>query len=162
MKVGKIMRRAEKQRSDEEFFNQVFNSADVLYLAMLNEGLPYCIPLNFVRKGNVIYLHCAPEGLKLECIRKNGHVAFSLAVDIEIDRPKSTTYYKSVCGNGSAHIVDNRDEKRAALGMLAERYNARCKQPAPDVDVTRTAIVRIDIADLTGKCNQGKSSAHPQ
>ena len=78
-------------------------------------------------------------------------MAFSLAADVRIDREKSSTYYKSVCGTGRAVVVEDPEEKRLALDCLAERYAARCPRPAPDANVRRVAIIRIDILSLTGK-----------
>lgn len=92
------MRLSKRECAEPEFFNEVFSKADELFLALNNNGFPYLIPLNFVRLGERLYLHSALEGVKLDLIRKDGRAAFSLTADVRIDREKSTTYYKSVCG----------------------------------------------------------------
>lgn len=145
------MRRKEKLREDENFFNYVFKKAEEIYLAFMDEDFPYCLPFNFVKTGNSIYLHCAPEGHKLNCIRKNPNVAFALACDIEIDRAKSSTWFKSVAGTGQAIIVSSLPEKENALQMLAARYNSQCKPLSATALEKNIAIIRIDIKSVTGK-----------
>ena len=55
------------------------------------------------------------------------------------------------------------EEKRLALDSLAERYAARCPRPAPDANVRRVAVIRIDILSLTGKrcLSEGATSPEP-
>lgn len=145
------MRRRDREQNSEEFFSAVFERAEVIFLAFRNGEFPYCLPFNFAREGGIIYIHSARDGQKLDCIRADGHVAFSLAIDMEIDRHNSTTYYKSVCGLGMASIVQDNREKRHALELIGSRYNAKCRMPATDSDAGRVAIIRIDIGALSGK-----------
>lgn len=148
---GRRMRRKDRERTDAGFFDEVFSAAEVLFLAFDNGDVPYCLPVNFAREGDRIYIHCAPEGLKLDCARRHDRVAFSCAVDVVIDRARSSTYYKSLCGTGRAVIVDDMDEKRHALDRIGERYAARCPRPTPEATARRVTILRIDIQTLTGK-----------
>ncbi len=145
------MRKQDRECLDPEFFDELFTTADDLCLAMHDGDFPYVIPLNFVRQGNCIYIHCALEGHKLDCMRRNSNVAFTLAADVRIHQEKSTTYYKSVCGTGRAVLVDDPAEKSRALDAIAQRYDARCPRPTPDAALARTGVVRIDIVNLVGK-----------
>lgn len=145
------MRRHDRECSDPAFQDEVFRTATEVFLALRNGDFPYCLPLNFVREGDHLYMHSAREGLKLECVRRDPHVAFSLTVDVRIDTERATTYYKSLCGTGLATIVEDEAEKAHALDILGERYAARCHRPAREADVRRVAILRIDIVSLSGK-----------
>lgn len=129
----------------------MFSTVDDLCLAMHDGEYPYVLPLNFVRQGQAIYIHCDLQGRKLDCIRQNPRVAFTLMTDVTIDRKKSTTYFKSLCGKGTACIIEDEAEKGRVLDAIAQRYAALCPQPAPKSSIKRTAIVRIDIEELTGK-----------
>ena len=145
------MRKQNRECLDPAFFDEVFSTAEDLCLAMHDGEFPYVIPLNFVRQGNCIYIHCALEGHKLDCIRQNPRVAFTIIADVSIHREKSTTYFKSLCGKGTACIIEDETEKGRALDAIAQRYAALCPQPTPTASINRTAIVRIDIEELTGK-----------
>lgn len=142
------MRRHERECNDRDFIEAVLEKADVLFLAMLDHGAPYCIPVNYGLAQNSIYIHCAPEGLKLECIRLNPIVAFSAAVDIEIDPAKATTWYQSVAGRGLAAIITDECEKRDGLELIGRRYKALCRQPA---NLARVTIIRVTITEISGK-----------
>lgn len=148
------MRLKSRQRQESSFHQEVLSSADVLYLTINTDSFPYIIPLNFVHLGNVIYFHCALEGTKLDLMAKDSHVGFCATTDVQIIREKFTTYYKSVCGTGHASVVTDSKEKLLALDALGRRYNALCPRPAPGSTLEKVAIVRIDIVQMTGKCNQ--------
>ena len=145
------MRKQDRECLDPAFFFFLFSIAEDLCLARHQGEFPWVFPLNFVRSDNCIYIHCANEGHKLDCIRTNPNVAFTLSADVTIHREKSTTYYKSLCGTGRAAIVEDPAEKGRALDALAARYAALCPTPTPDAALARTGVIRIDIVNLTGK-----------
>lgn len=145
------MRRKDRECNEPEFLLAVLDGAEVMFLALFDDEFPYCLPVNFALADGRIYIHSALAGRKLDCVRRNPHVAFSAAIDMEVDQAKSTTYYKSVCGRGLARIVEDESEKGKALDAIASRYKARCQKPAPARDICRVAIIRIDIGSMTGK-----------
>lgn len=145
------MRRKDRERTDAAFFDEVLAAAEEIFLALQNGDFPYCLPVNFARDGQRLYIHCAHEGLKLDCVRRDSNVAFSCAVGVEIDRENASTYYKSVCGTGRAQVVEDMAEKQHALDCIGARYAARCPRPTPKATARRVAILRIDILSMTGK-----------
>lgn len=145
------MRRTDRERTDREFIDAVLDQAEEMFLAFADGDQPYCIPVNYARVEDSLYIHSALQGHKLDLIAKNNRVAFSTAIDIEIDRAKANAYYKSVCGTGRASVVEDEAEKGKALEAIALRYQSRCPVPAPAATIRRVAIIRIDILQLTGK-----------
>jgi len=105
------------------------------------------IPLSFGYSLNngvlEMYFHCAHVGKKLDCIRKNPNVAFSMCVEnrIEIHEDvycKSGRFYASVVGQGKAEIVEDVAEKCHGLSLLMERQAVNASQhpgPAPSAEV---------------------------
>lgn len=149
------MRRIEKQNNTKEFFDYVFEKADYFCLALTpagsNDLYPYALFLDFVREDNIIYFHCANEGHKLELLKANNHVAFTLAVDIKVDQEKATGRYKSICGTGIAHFVEDIEEKRHVLQLFANKFQTQCFRPGNARLFERTQIVAIEIQAMTGK-----------
>ncbi len=149
------MRRKNKERRDAQFLRHVLTRADELYVAFATQGThgdngaPYIIPVNFVYVEEKIYIHCALEGRKLECIRHNPYVGFSTAIDIQIIPEEATTNYKSIVGTGRACIVQDTQEKDYALHAIATRFASDCTKPSSHI--ARTGIIRIDIETLCGK-----------
>ena len=144
------MRRKERERTDRAFMEQVLKDADTLWLSLNTEGAPYVIPVNHALHEGVLYIHCANEGLKLDLIRRDPRVGFAAATDVRIIRERSTTAYRSVCGSGTAVIVEDEAEKQTALVAIRDQYQAICDLPAPASRLPQIGIVRIVIESLTG------------
>lgn len=145
------MRRKERECSDSAFLNGLLRQADVMTLAFQAGEFPYVIPVNFVFLNDAVYIHCAREGRKLDCLRQQPGVGFSVHEMLAIDREKATTFYTCLYGEGHASLVENNEEKQAALAALAEKYQSRCTLPVPDAMLEQTVVIRIDIISLTGK-----------
>jgi nitroimidazol reductase NimA-like FMN-containing flavoprotein (pyridoxamine 5'-phosphate oxidase superfamily) len=139
-----------------------------------NAGVPYVIPMSFgyCLEGGVLelYFHCAHVGKKLDCIRKNPNVAFSMCVEnrIEIHEDvycKSGRFYASVVGQGKAEIVEDSAEKCRGLSLLMERQAAGAPQPmhaAPHkfeftpAQAAAVTIFKITSTNFTGKAKAEK------
>lgn len=102
------------------------------------DGAPYAFPVNFVLLGDALYIHTAFTGKKMDLIRKNPRVGFSAYADVRIIREKATTTFRSVCGTGTAIIVEDKEEKRTALDAITVRYKSLCPRPAPDSMINRS------------------------
>jgi nitroimidazol reductase NimA-like FMN-containing flavoprotein (pyridoxamine 5'-phosphate oxidase superfamily) len=121
------------------------------------DGYPRIKPLNFVYRDGRIYFHSARDGEKIEDITRDGRVSFEVDFPVAYVRadgnPCSASYrYRSVVARGRATIVENLPERVMALQCLMEKY-----QPGggygdfPEEKLEITAVVRIDIEDVTGK-----------
>lgn len=120
----------------DENIAKIIEQCTTCHIAMeddANAGVPYVIPMSFgyCLEGGVLelYFHCAHVGKKLDCIRKNPNVAFSMCVEnrIEIHEDvycKSGRFYASVVGQGKAEIVEDSAEKCHGLSLLMERQTA--------------------------------------
>ena len=136
------------------------NDADDMVVALNDgDGAPYAFPVNLVLLGDALYIHTAFTGKKMDLIRKNPRAGFSAYADVRIIREKATTTFRSVCGTGTAIIVEDKEEKRTALDAITVRYKSLCPRPAPDSMINRVAIIRIDIDSLMGKYAPGEEEA---
>ena len=62
---------------DEKGAIELLETAEYGFLSMVGtDGFGYGIPISFVKEGESVYFHCAPEGYKLECLRENPKVSF--------------------------------------------------------------------------------------
>jgi hypothetical protein len=134
------MRRKDREVLGDENIAKIIEQCTTCHVAMVDDaGVPYVIPLSFGYNLNngvlELYFHCAHIGKKLECIRKNPNVAFSMCVEnrIEIHEDnycKSGRFYASVVGQGKAEIVEDVAEKCRGLSLLMERQTAGAPQSA--------------------------------
>jgi nitroimidazol reductase NimA-like FMN-containing flavoprotein (pyridoxamine 5'-phosphate oxidase superfamily) len=121
-----------------------------------DDGYPYAVPVSYFYDGAKIYFHCAKSGHKLDSIARCDKVSFCVIDQDKIVPEKYTTYFRSVIAFGRAHVVEDNEEKRAALRLLAAKYS-----PAPelaeglrkevDSQLSAVCIVEISIEHLTGK-----------
>ena len=157
------MRRKEREVSDPRFFQEIFSKCEVLVLSFHDGEFPYAVPLSFVEYEGALYMHCALEGHKLDCIAKDPHVHFSICENICVDRKEATVRYRSVSGTGFASLVDDAELKRRVLAALAAKYESECTLPVPDRMIAATGVIKVDIHSITGKRNDVDSPVpfHP-
>ncbi len=152
------MRVAKKEMRDREAINDVLRQCAVGRLGTVGpDGLPMIKPLNYVFADGAIYFHSAREGEKINDIRRDNRVCFEVDIPIRYVKaagnPCAAAYrYRSVIVKGRARIVDNPHERLAALQALMTKY-----QPDggygdfSEEKLALTAVVAIDVIDLTGK-----------
>ena len=167
------MRRKDREVLGDENIAKIIEQCTTCHVAMVDDaGVPYVIPLSFgysLESGVLeLYFHCAHVGKKLDCIRKNPNVAFSMCVEnrIEIHEDnycKSGRFYASVVGQGKAEIVEDVAEKCRGLSLLMERQAAGAPhlgaphkfEFTPEQAATVT-VFKITSTNFTGKAKAEK------
>ncbi|HEX2951362.1 MAG TPA: pyridoxamine 5'-phosphate oxidase family protein [Armatimonadota bacterium] len=148
------MRRKDREITDKNEINEILQQASVLHLGLVDGTTPYVVPMNFGFDGECIYLHSALEGRKIDILRQNPCVCFTVTSDFAVIPAevgcKWSARYRSVMGNGRAVFVENREEKIAALDSLMRKFTTQ-SFPYQQAVLARTAIIKISIEQLTGK-----------
>lgn len=152
------MRRKDREITDFEEILDVVKRCKVCRLAMLWQGKPYLLPLNFgwqVEGGKlVLYLHTHKEGTKNIALRQNPSVCFEMDTDgalVEAENPCQYGYlYASVIGSGQAQSVSGLEEKKQALACLM-RCQAGKEFTFTDAMANCVDIWRVEADQLTGK-----------
>ena len=148
------MRRKDKEMGERAMIDSVIESAKVCRLGMCDDGIPYIVPMCFGYEGNVIFLHCAKEGRKIEFLKSNSTVCFEFESDCEVkigDKPCSFSMrYRSVIGYGEASFVEGLEAKHKALEIIMKQYT-QGQFTFPEEALGTIAIIRIQIAEITGK-----------
>jgi nitroimidazol reductase NimA-like FMN-containing flavoprotein (pyridoxamine 5'-phosphate oxidase superfamily) len=148
------VRRAEREIKDRKTIEQILRRATVCRLGLCDGDRPYVVPLSFGYQDNRLYFHSAPEGRKMEIIRKNPHVCFEMDLDEECVGAEVpcdwTVRYRSVIGFGTAHELEGVEEKRKALDVILVHYSDRDYSYPPGA-LDKVAVVRVDVESMTGK-----------
>jgi len=151
----RVMRRKDREITDRNALQAIMREAQVCRIGLSDDGAPYIVPMNFGLGENCLYLHCATEGRMLDILRKNDRVCFETDLLREIRQgPQPCGWgarYESVIGFGRALFVNGPDEKRAALDRIMDHYGAHGPYAYPDETLAKTAVIRIDIEQVTGK-----------
>lgn len=121
------------------------------------DGWPYAVPLNHVVAGDVIYVHCALKGHKLENLAHEERVSYCAVASAAVLPKQLSTIYESAVVFGRAALVTDAAEKRRALELLGARFCAEFPGEVADAirkESPQTVIVRIRIERITGKARR--------
>ena len=152
------MTKRELQVTDPQQIQAILDTAKVLHLGLCVNNEPYVVPMNYgytMEDGRLtLYLHSALQGKKLDMIRSNPNVFFEMDCDrmpFEGDKPcQYGLVYSSVMGRGTAHIVEDVEEKKRAMAILM-KTQTRKDFEFDDRLVSIVAVIRIDAAEYTAK-----------
>lgn len=129
----------------------------VLSMVEIRDSIPagYGIPLNYVwDEADYIYIHCGPDGHKLDCIDANPLVSFCVVGHTNVISNKFTTAYESLVIRGkiSRNLIE--EERKKALRLILMKYSPddmEIGMKYAEKSFHRTEILRIAIDEISGK-----------
>ncbi len=148
------MRRHDREIDSSDAIEDILRRGTVLHLGMIDGDRPYVLPLSYGYDGAALYLHCAPEGRKLDVLRACPRVCFAISLDHELIRAEVPCEwglrYRSVVGEGTVTFVEDEAEKRRGLDALMAQHGGRGGRYSAE-SLAQTAVLRIDITGLSGR-----------
>ena len=147
----------QKRFVSEDEALSILEAGEYGILSTASSGEPYGVPVNYCysKQENCIFFHCALTGRKLNNIKNNGRVSFTVVGWEKVVPEKLTTCYESVILSGNVQIVTDDVEKTEKLSLFCIKF-------APDFSniykviakmLPKTAVVKIMIEHITGKRN---------
>jgi nitroimidazol reductase NimA-like FMN-containing flavoprotein (pyridoxamine 5'-phosphate oxidase superfamily) len=124
-------------------------------LGLSMDGQPYVVPLNYAYLDGRILLHCAWTGKKLDYLKANPHVCFTVARQAPDVRPHDQgdpchVDSDSVICYGTARVLDDFGEREAALNVFNRRFRPNAEDLA-EKRVKRCCCVEIRVTEMTGR-----------
>jgi hypothetical protein len=152
------MRKEKKEIRNGAVIDKLLNTCPVGRLGTIGkDGYPRIKPLNFLYLDGTIYFHSAREGEKIDDINRDNRVIFELDETIgyvkgDINPCSARFLYRSLMIKGRAAIVNDDAEKLLTLKLLMKKYQPEggYGEFLPE-KLNITAVVRIDIEEITGK-----------
>lgn len=148
------MRRKDREMP-EPFAWEVANKCEWATLGLIDPaGEPYAIPVSIACEDRHFYFHSAQGGFKIECLRNHAQVCVSCVGDTHRLTDAFTTEFESAVLRGAAVEVTDEQEKIHALELICRRHtpaNMDQFDEAVSRSLSRTAIWRIDVVEITGK-----------
>ena len=121
---------------------------------MSDDNQPYVIPMSFGYQDGAVYFHCAPEGRKIDILRKNPRVCIEFDVDCRLKTGDSACkwgfYFQSAIAFGVAAFIEDAVEKRAALDIIMRQYSNEAFT-YPESALEKIVVIRVTVTELTGK-----------
>ena len=148
----------ERQVTDPEQIIRILDTAKVLNLGLSVNDEPYVVPMNYgyrMEDGKLtLYLHSAVKGKKLDMIRANPKVFFTVDCDLQpFEGRVACQYglsYSSLMARGTARILEDPEEKMAAMTALMKTQTGKDFSFNEQL-VSIVAVIRIDVAEYTAK-----------
>jgi nitroimidazol reductase NimA-like FMN-containing flavoprotein (pyridoxamine 5'-phosphate oxidase superfamily) len=159
-RMEREMRRKDRAISESEALELLGRGQYGVLATVGEEGEPYAVPLSYVFRAGKIYFHCAPVGRKIDNLRHQPKVGFTVVGKVApVFEHSFSTNYESVMVFGTASEVTDKNEKCAALRALAEKYlpehldkaDAYIEQSLPNV-----VVYAIEIERTSGKARRAK------
>lgn len=149
----KKMRRIDRLMTDAEAMMLLEKGELGILSTADSEGQLYGTPVNYVYSGNCIYFHSARTGTKLDNIKANPKVCFTVVGATKVLPSEFATEYESVMAFGEASIAEE-EEKRFALAEIVKKYS-------PDfilegdayilANLNNCVVVKIALTGFSGK-----------
>ncbi|WEB46025.1 pyridoxamine 5'-phosphate oxidase family protein [Streptomyces yunnanensis] len=167
-------RARERARYDEETVHAILDEGYVCHLGFVRDGAPVVLPTLYGRVGNRLYVHGSTGSRPLRMA--GGQSADpGLAVCLTVTHvdglvlAKSAFHhsmnYRSVVVHGTAHQVTDQEEKKAALDALVDHVlpgRAADSRPANAKELAATAVLRLDLREVSAKIRTGGPNDDPE
>lgn len=148
------MRRNDKEIKDQGVIQDILSKSEVCRIAMIDGADPYVVPVNYVYSNNMLYVHSAPEGRKIELLKRNNRVCFEIEYGSEIvssDLPcKGTVKYRSLIGYGRIEIATDEETKRLGLDLLIAKYGGAAGEYDKE-SFEKVVMLVLKIDEVSGK-----------
>ena len=152
------MTRRELEVTEMSDILYILDESKVLHLGLVDEGMPYIVPMNYgytMEDGKLtLYLHGANKGYKLDVMRKNPVCCFEMECGVEpFEGKKPCQYgmaYYSLMGRGKVEFVEDVDAKRKALELLM-KVQTNKEFEIKDEWTTIVSVMKIEVSEYTAK-----------
>jgi uncharacterized protein len=149
------MRRKQYEITDIAIIEDILSKSEVCRIALIDNGRPYIVPLNYGYKNNTLYFHSSPRGKKIELLKKNNNVCFEIESFIEIEKNeipcKWGTKYRSVIGYGTIEFLTDPGQKTEGLDIIMAHYGKTGKNIFQEKEIENVLILKLKIEEITGK-----------
>ncbi|WP_405560013.1 pyridoxamine 5'-phosphate oxidase family protein [Streptomyces sp. NBC_01180] len=165
-------RSRERASYDRELVHSVLDEGYVCHLGFLRDGAPVVLPTLYARVGERLYVHGSTGSRPL---RAAGEADPNIAVCLTVTHVDGLVLarsafhhsinYRSVVVHGTARQVTATDERRTALDAIVEQAvpgRSHDSRPANAKELAATAVVRLDLDEVSAKVRTGGPNDEPE
>ena len=157
--MGHPMRRNDREITDSAEIDGILEKALFGHLGVCDGDEPYVLPLNFGVSEGAIYFHCAPDGRKLDVLRRNPKACFQVETDTDLVASTMACgwgmFYRSVVVSGVVSVVESLEEKARGLTALMKKCaGASFSHEFTEQELGAVVVLRLDPVSRTGKARR--------
>ena len=149
------MRRIKQQLSDEEALEILVKAKRGVLSVIGDDGWPYGVWLNphYRREDGRIYFHGAKEGHKIDALRRDARVSFTVIDDGVQDEGGWAYTFRSVVVFGRIEFVEDQAFALELCRELARRFNPSEEEIEKEIRIAgaRVQVLCLIPEHITGK-----------
>ncbi len=147
---------------DRESINQILDEGFICHVGFAVDGQPYVIPTGYARAGDRLFIHGSQASRMLRTVGTGIDVCLTVTLIDGLVLARSAFHhsmnYRSVVVFGRAVIVDEREEKLAALRALSDhmipgRWDD-VREPN-ERELQLTTVLSLPLAEASAKVRTG-------
>lgn len=154
------MRRKKKEISQEAAKQLLHQERRGVFAVNGDDGYPYAVPVNYYysEEDNKIYFHGAREGHKVDALKRDDKVCFTVYGNETIKEETWAPYLQSAVIFGRCRLLDDPEETLALTRKIAEKYYPGKELIEEEIRRSGKAVqvYEISIEHLSGKEIQEK------
>ena len=120
-----------------------------------DDGYPYAVPINYFydRENQKIYFHGARVGHKMDALKANDKVCFTVYGNERIQEEAWAPFVQSTVVFGRCHLMEAGEDTERQLKRLAKKYYPDEKLVEEEIQKSGKAVqlFEIEIEHLSGK-----------
>ncbi|MFE0581294.1 pyridoxamine 5'-phosphate oxidase family protein [Streptomyces sp. NPDC058874] len=161
-------RSRDRARYDRETVHSILDEAYICHLGYVRDGAPVVLPTLFARVGESLYLHGSTGSRPLLAA---GRTDPGLPVCVTVTHVDGLVLarsafhhslnYRSVVVHGTARQVTDEAECRTALNAMIDAVapgRSGDVRPADAKELAATAVIRVDLDEVSAKLRTGSSN----
>ncbi|MEW2079694.1 pyridoxamine 5'-phosphate oxidase family protein [Streptomyces sp. NPDC017966] len=157
---------------DKELVHAILDEGYVCHLGFVRDGAPVVLPTLYGRVGERLYVHGSTGSRPLRAAGRADHglpVCLTVTHVDGLVLARSAFHhsinYRSVVVHGLAYDVTDPEEKRRALDALVDHVvpgRAADSRPANKKELAATAVIRLDLNEVSAKLRTGGVNDEPE
>jgi nitroimidazol reductase NimA-like FMN-containing flavoprotein (pyridoxamine 5'-phosphate oxidase superfamily) len=165
----RVVREPDRAVYDRRAVYRILDEAFLCHVGFNIEGQPFVIPTSFGRKDANLYIHGSAASRMLRQLKEDVPVCVTVTLLDGLVLARSvfnhSMNYRSVVILGKATLVDDAEEKMAALRVLSEhilpgRWDDT-RQPN-ERELKATSVLRVPIEEYSAKVRTGPPIDDPE
>jgi len=150
--------------SERQEMEQFLHEETIGYLGLSVDGAPYVVPLNYAYDAGRIVFHCATAGKKLDYLKRNPQVCFTVGRQAGIvrrhaDMDPCHVDSDSVICYGQARVIEDLDERKEVLDTFNWSFTPDAEGISLDA-VAKCCAVVVEISEMTGRRERERKRTH--
>lgn len=162
-------RSRERAAYDRDLVHAILDEGYVCHLGFVRDGAPVVLPTLYARRGERLYVHGSTGSRPLRGARAGLPVCLTVTHVDGLVLARSAFHhsvnYRSVVVHGTAYEVTDPEERALALDAIVDQAipgRAADTRPADAKELAATAVVRLDLEEVSAKLRTGGPNDEPE